>query len=193
MLPRGHRCYGAVASPSCAMSRSSAQCLSGCSALRIRFSSGRVPRRAFRAIHTVERTKVFRMGGANWRADPAWRKSCRQCPVSHSRLACAAVCRVLSNAQREFYSAVHHQQCRIGQRQHGSRHTASFAVHAIRRWWRIIGRQRYPTARHLMITADGGSSNGYRVRLWKVELQKLASITICHLPPGTSAFESRNS
>jgi transposase len=70
--------------------------------------------------------------------------------------------------------------------------TASFAVHAIRRWWRTMGKQRYPKATRLMIAADGGGSNGYRVRLWKVELQKLADelklpITVCHLPPGTSS------
>jgi hypothetical protein len=69
--------------------------------------------------------------------------------------------------------------------------TASFAVNAIRRWWRTMGKKRYPKAKRLMITADGGGSNGYRVRLWKVELQKLADelkvpITVCHLPPGTS-------
>ncbi|MGH8403841.1 MAG: ISAzo13 family transposase, partial [Gammaproteobacteria bacterium] len=71
--------------------------------------------------------------------------------------------------------------------------TASFAVHAIRRWWRTMGKKRHPTAKRLMITADGGGSNGYRVRLWKVELQMLAAelklpITICHLPPGTSKW-----
>ena len=71
--------------------------------------------------------------------------------------------------------------------------TASFAVHAIRRWWQAMGKKRYPKAKRLMITADGGGSNGYRVRLWKVELQKLADviklpITICHLPPGTSKW-----
>jgi transposase len=71
--------------------------------------------------------------------------------------------------------------------------TASFAVHAIRRWWRTMGKQRYPKATRLMIAADGGGSNGYRVRLWKVELQKLADelklpITVCHLPPGTSKW-----
>ena len=71
--------------------------------------------------------------------------------------------------------------------------TASFAVNAIRRWWRTMGRKRYPKAKRLMITADGGGSNGYRVRLWKVELQKLADelkvpITVCHLPPGTSKW-----
>lgn len=71
--------------------------------------------------------------------------------------------------------------------------TASFAVHAIRRWWKTMGRRRHPDASRLMICADGGGSNGYRVRLWKVELQKLANelkrpITVCHLPPGTSKW-----
>ena len=71
--------------------------------------------------------------------------------------------------------------------------TASFAVHAIRLWWWAIGQQRYPRASRLMITADGGSSNGHRVRLWKIELQILANelcipITVCHLPPGTSKW-----
>jgi hypothetical protein len=71
--------------------------------------------------------------------------------------------------------------------------TASFAVNAIRRWWRAMGKKRYPKAAQLMISADGGGSNGYRVRLWKVELQKLADelklpITICHLPPGASKW-----
>ena len=71
--------------------------------------------------------------------------------------------------------------------------TASFAVNAIRRWWQLMGRERYPHAKNLTITADGGGSNGSRVRLWKVELQKLAdeigiAITVCHLPPGTSKW-----
>jgi hypothetical protein len=57
--------------------------------------------------------------------------------------------------------------------------TASFAVNAIRRWWRTMGKKRHPTAKRLMITADGGGSNGYRVRLWKVELQKLADELSC--------------
>ena len=70
--------------------------------------------------------------------------------------------------------------------------TASFAVNAIRRWWLSMGRGRYAKAKRLMITADGGS-NGYRVRLWKVELQKLADelkfpVTVCHFPPGTSKW-----
>ncbi len=71
--------------------------------------------------------------------------------------------------------------------------TAAFAVHAIRRWWKILGNKRYPKPKGLMVTADGGGSNGYRVRLWKIELQKLANelkfpITVCHLPPGTSKW-----
>jgi hypothetical protein len=69
--------------------------------------------------------------------------------------------------------------------------TAAFAVQTIRRWWQDVGRVRYPLARRLLITADGGGSNGSRVRLWKRELQKLAdeldiTIEVHHLPPGTS-------
>jgi len=71
--------------------------------------------------------------------------------------------------------------------------TAAFAVNALRRWWQTMGKERFPQARRLMITADGGGSNGSRVRLWKIELQKLANelkmpITVCHLPPGTSKW-----
>jgi len=71
--------------------------------------------------------------------------------------------------------------------------TAAFAVNAIRRWWKTMGKSRYPKPKGLMVTADGGGSNGYRVRLWKIELQKLADelkfpITVCHLPPGTSKW-----
>jgi transposase len=71
--------------------------------------------------------------------------------------------------------------------------TASFAVETIRRWWDIMGCKVYPEAKKLMITADCGGSNGYRVRLWKVELQKLADetgleISVCHFPPGTSKW-----
>jgi hypothetical protein len=71
--------------------------------------------------------------------------------------------------------------------------TAAFAVQTIRRWWREVGRIRYPLARRLVITADGGGSNGSRVRLWKLELQRLAdelgiSIEVHHLPPGTSKW-----
>ena len=71
--------------------------------------------------------------------------------------------------------------------------TAAFAVETIRRWWHDIGRQRYPDAQRLVITADGGGSNGVRVRLWKRELQRLANelgidIEVHHLPPGTSKW-----
>ena len=71
--------------------------------------------------------------------------------------------------------------------------TAEFAVHSIRSWWRLMGKKAYPHARELLITADCGGSNGYRVRLWKVELQKLATeldieISVCHFPPGTSKW-----
>ena len=71
--------------------------------------------------------------------------------------------------------------------------TAEFAVNAVRRWRDTMGCERYPGAGRLMITADGGGSNGSRVRLWKVELQKLAdetgvTISVCHYPPGTSKW-----
>ncbi len=71
--------------------------------------------------------------------------------------------------------------------------TAEFAVSAIRTWREKMGRQRYPKARALTITADCGGSNGARVRLWKVELQKLADetgllIKVRHYPPGTSKW-----
>jgi hypothetical protein len=71
--------------------------------------------------------------------------------------------------------------------------TAEFAVNAIRRWHETMGRERYPTAEQLMITADGGGSNGARVRLWKIALQKFAdetglTISVCHYPPGTSKW-----
>jgi hypothetical protein len=71
--------------------------------------------------------------------------------------------------------------------------TAAFAVESIRRWWYELGTGRYPTATRLLITADCGGSNGVRLRLWKRELQVLAdelgiSITVCHLPPGTSKW-----
>ena len=71
--------------------------------------------------------------------------------------------------------------------------TASFAVESIRRWWSMMGRAHYPEAKALLITADGGGSNGSRVRLWKLELQRLANetnlrIAVCHFPPGTSKW-----
>jgi len=71
--------------------------------------------------------------------------------------------------------------------------TAEFAVESIRRWWRSMGRETYPKATRLLITADSGGSNGSRLRLWKLELQKLADetrlrIAVCHFPPGTSKW-----
>lgn len=71
--------------------------------------------------------------------------------------------------------------------------TAEFAAATIRRWWRRMGSKTYPEAAELLITADGGGSNGVRARLWKVCVQELADdlglkITICHFPPGTSKW-----
>jgi len=71
--------------------------------------------------------------------------------------------------------------------------TGAFAVASIRGWWRFEGRRLYPKARKIVITADGGGSNGSRLRLWKLELQKLAdetglSFSVCHFPPGTSKW-----
>jgi transposase len=71
--------------------------------------------------------------------------------------------------------------------------TAAFAVESIRRWWRTMGASLYPAAKRLLVTADAGGSNGYRVRLWKLELQKFADetgleIAVCHVPPGTSKW-----
>jgi hypothetical protein len=71
--------------------------------------------------------------------------------------------------------------------------TAQFAVNSIRRWWNEMGQQRFPRARELLITADGGGSNSHRSRLWKVSLQGLADelgirLFVCHFPPGTSKW-----
>lgn len=71
--------------------------------------------------------------------------------------------------------------------------TATFAVETIRRWWNSMGKTAYPGATQLLITADGGGSNGSRLRLWKIELQKLADelgfpVGVCHFPPGTSKW-----
>jgi len=71
--------------------------------------------------------------------------------------------------------------------------TAEFAVETIRRWWKTMGQEAYPHAKSLLITADGGGSNGSRLRPWKIELQKLADepgfpIHVSHLPPGTSKW-----
>ena len=71
--------------------------------------------------------------------------------------------------------------------------TAEFAVESISRWWSQMGRARFPNAERLLITADAGGSNGYRLRAWKIELARLAAetglrITVCHYPPGTSKW-----
>ena len=71
--------------------------------------------------------------------------------------------------------------------------TAEFAVESIRRWWRLLGRRSYASARRLLICADAGGSNGNRLRAWKLHLQDLAdelrlAITVCHYPPGTSKW-----
>lgn len=89
---------------------------------------------------------------------------------------------------------VYDQNANVGWVSVGTDHdTSEFAVESIRRWWNKMGRRRYPDATELMITADGGGSNGYRVRLWKVALQKFANeselhISVCHFPPGTSKW-----
>ena len=74
-----------------------------------------------------------------------------------------------------------------------SRDTATFAVNTILSWWQHLGKQRYPNAKTLTITADCGGSNSSRTRLWKLELQRLADetgleIVVCHFPPGTSKW-----
>jgi hypothetical protein len=74
-----------------------------------------------------------------------------------------------------------------------SHDTASFAVESIRRWWQAMGSELYPEAVEVLICADSGGSNGYRLRLWKVELQRWADetgldVTVCHYPPGTSKW-----
>jgi len=71
--------------------------------------------------------------------------------------------------------------------------TAEFAVSSIRHWWQYVGSRRYPQARKLLICADAGGSNGYRLRLWKRELQRFADarqleVSVCHFPPGTSKW-----
>jgi hypothetical protein len=73
--------------------------------------------------------------------------------------------------------------------------TATFAVASLRRWWQVVGVSAYREADRLLICADGGGSNGYRVRLWKLELQQFAddsglAVTVCHLPPGTSKWNT---
>jgi hypothetical protein len=71
--------------------------------------------------------------------------------------------------------------------------TAEFAVSSIRYWWQYVGSRRYPDSKKLLICADAGGSNGYRLRLWKKELQRFCDargieISVCHFPPGTSKW-----
>jgi hypothetical protein len=71
--------------------------------------------------------------------------------------------------------------------------TSQFAVNSIRHWWELIGKEHYPNAKNILITADGGGSNGYRRKQWKVELQRFADesglrVSVCHFPPGTSKW-----
>ena len=89
---------------------------------------------------------------------------------------------------------VYDQSANVGWVSVGTDHdTAELAVESIRRWWLKMGSTRYPQARDLLITADGGGSNGYRLRLWKVTLQSFAdetglTVRVCHFPPGTSKW-----
>jgi transposase len=89
---------------------------------------------------------------------------------------------------------VYDQTCNVGWVSVGTDHdTAAFAVESIRRWWNRMGSRTYPEARRLLITADSGGSNGYRVRLWKTELQRFATeqnleVSVSHFPPGTSKW-----
>jgi len=89
---------------------------------------------------------------------------------------------------------VYDQTANVGWVSVGTDHdTAEFAVESLRRWWHNMGSHTYPKATELLITADGGGSNGSRVRLWKVALQRLADelglpLSVCHFPPGTSKW-----
>lgn len=89
---------------------------------------------------------------------------------------------------------VYDQTCNAGWVNVGTDHdTAAFAVESIRKWWNTMGQKTYPEAVRLLITADGGGSNGSRIRLWKTELQRFANethlaVSVCHFPPGTSKW-----
>jgi len=87
-----------------------------------------------------------------------------------------------------------HALIRMGFVNVGTDHdTGAFAVASIRGWWRYEGRHQHPKSKSIVITADGGGSNGWRLRPWKLELQKLANetgllLSVCHFPPGTSKW-----
>lgn len=95
---------------------------------------------------------------------------------------------------RAYPYGIYDLGCNAGFVNIGTDHdTGAFAVASVRGWWRHEGRRLYPKAREVLITADGGGSNGWRLRLWKYELQRLAdqtglSISVCHFPPGTSKW-----
>jgi Rhodopirellula transposase DDE domain len=123
----------------------------------------------------------FKNGGQEWR------------PQGHPELVC-----VYDFVDRDLGTAipygVYDQAANMGWVNVGVDHdTAAFAVESLRRWWDHMGSQRYPGAPALLITADGGGSNGRRNRLWKVALQQLANavgmrMAVCHFPPGTSKW-----
>jgi len=123
----------------------------------------------------------FRNNGAEWRPKGKPRKVCVHDFVI-PELGRAAPYGVYDLAQNTGWVSV------------GVDHdTASFAVETIRRWWHAMGKDQYPQAQRLLITADGGGSNGSRLRLWKLELQRLAdetglAIAVSHFPPGTSKW-----
>ncbi len=94
---------------------------------------------------------------------------------------------VLAHADRVVREDVDHREPHEGREPEGG------TVNSIRRWWNTIGRDRFPDATRLVITADAGGSNGYRPRSWKWHLAQLAAetglrITVCHYPPGTSKW-----
>jgi hypothetical protein len=101
---------------------------------------------------------------------------------------------VIPELGRDTPYGIYDLACNSGWVNVGTDHdTAAFAVASVRRWWDSMGKANYPRAERLLITADGGGSNGSRVRLWKVELQRLADetgleIEVCHFPPGTSKW-----
>ena len=91
------------------------------------------------------------------------------------------------------WSLRHHRQPTDGLRFWIYHDTAQFATESLRRWWQQMGSRVYPSATALLVTADAGGSNGYRIRLWKVALQALADaiglrISVCHFPPSTSKW-----
>jgi transposase len=101
---------------------------------------------------------------------------------------------IIPELGRDTPYGIYDMACNSGWVNVGTDHdTAAFAVASIRRWWDSMGQANYPRAKRLLITADGGGSNGSRVRLWKVGLQRLADetgleIAVCHFPPGTSKW-----